>query len=311
MRSLATSEASLAKQARRQGSSFHRLQALRAGFTNGEVRRRLDSGAWTLVYPEVMFHTSVRALSHIALCSAAVLQMDGKAVVSRASALHVWGVLEAPDSVHVTLKCRRGGRTPGLILHTSRSFPKSDTGMYLGLPVSTIERSCIDALGDLPDECRVDVLAEVLRSRHCSPSLLAARALALRHPKRPGAGLVCDALGYLRSELATESPPARDLLHVLRELPIPAPEVEFVVVLDSHTFRLDFAWPAEKVFLEYDGWLSHSSRDDFERDRRRQNLLVAAGWVPVRVTRWQIDTFGVVALDPLIEVLSTRSAATS
>jgi very-short-patch-repair endonuclease len=36
--------------------------------------------------------------------------------------------------------------------------------------------------------------------------------------------------------------------------------------------------------IEFDGWRAHSSRGSFVHDRRRQNRLVAAGYVVLRFT---------------------------
>jgi very-short-patch-repair endonuclease len=51
----------------------------------------------------------------------------------------------------------------------------------------------------------------------------------------------------------------------------------------------DMAWPARKVIVEFDGDV-HRERTTFVRDRRRQNRLVAAGWVILRFT--SADVYG-------------------
>jgi very-short-patch-repair endonuclease len=47
--------------------------------------------------------------------------------------------------------------------------------------------------------------------------------------------------------------------------------------------RVDFAWPDQKVALEYDG-LWHAENGQFARDRERLNRLREAGWQVVFVT---------------------------
>jgi very-short-patch-repair endonuclease len=47
--------------------------------------------------------------------------------------------------------------------------------------------------------------------------------------------------------------------------------------------RVDFAWPDQKVAVEYDG-LWHADSKQFARDRRRLNRLREAGWTVVFVT---------------------------
>lgn len=48
--------------------------------------------------------------------------------------------------------------------------------------------------------------------------------------------------------------------------------------------RLDFAHVPLKIAIEVDGRAFHTSSKDFERDRERQNQLVAVGWLVLRVT---------------------------
>jgi very-short-patch-repair endonuclease len=47
--------------------------------------------------------------------------------------------------------------------------------------------------------------------------------------------------------------------------------------------RVDFAWPEQRVAVEYEGrW--HGERQHVATDRRRLNRLTAAGWTVIFVT---------------------------
>ena len=48
--------------------------------------------------------------------------------------------------------------------------------------------------------------------------------------------------------------------------------------------RVDFAWPAAKVAVEYEGAWHGESPQQVAADRRRLNALTAAGWTVVFVT---------------------------
>ena len=65
---------------------------------------------------------------------------------------------------------------------------------------------------------------------------------------------------------------------------LPAPVAQFRV-LDGGRFvaRVDFAWPRQRVAVEYDG-LWHGDPRQFAADRARLNRLTAAGWRVVFVT---------------------------
>lgn len=49
-------------------------------------------------------------------------------------------------------------------------------------------------------------------------------------------------------------------------------------------YAVDIAFPAERVAVEVDGFAFHSDPARFRSDRRRQNVLVLAGWTVVRFT---------------------------
>ena len=47
---------------------------------------------------------------------------------------------------------------------------------------------------------------------------------------------------------------------------------------------LDIAFPDVLLAIEIDGWAWHTDPERFQRDRKRQNALVAAGWTVLRFT---------------------------
>ena len=57
-------------------------------------------------------------------------------------------------------------------------------------------------------------------------------------------------------------------------------------------------WPAARLVVEVDGYAYHGNRAAFERDRRKDATLTAAGYTVIRVTWRQIkeEPLAVVAL---------------
>jgi very-short-patch-repair endonuclease len=49
-------------------------------------------------------------------------------------------------------------------------------------------------------------------------------------------------------------------------------------------YKIDVAFPDEKVAIETDGWAFHSDQEDFQNDRERQNKLIMLGWKVLRFT---------------------------
>ena len=52
--------------------------------------------------------------------------------------------------------------------------------------------------------------------------------------------------------------------------------------------EVDFHWPRHRLAVEVDGYAFHRTRRAFERDRERDALLAAAGWVTRRFSHRQI-----------------------
>jgi very-short-patch-repair endonuclease len=65
---------------------------------------------------------------------------------------------------------------------------------------------------------------------------------------------------------------------------LPSPVAQYRVIAAGRSVaRVDFAWPEQRVALEYDG-LWHGEPGQFAKDRRRLNRLTAAGWRVIFVT---------------------------
>jgi hypothetical protein len=106
-----------------------------------------------------------------------------------------------------------------------------------------------------------------------------------RHPSK-----LWTLLGERGSETAlAESRPEIRLGRLLASAGLPEPVQQHWVRVRTERFRLDFAYPEQKVAIEYDGWDAHRSRGAFDRDRRRDRLLQLAGWTVLRFTSRSSD----------------------
>lgn len=65
---------------------------------------------------------------------------------------------------------------------------------------------------------------------------------------------------------------------------LPTPELQYELVDGNGELRrLDFAWPDQRVAVEYDGTDWHSGPDAMKRDRRRQAALWDIDWVATAI----------------------------
>jgi very-short-patch-repair endonuclease len=51
---------------------------------------------------------------------------------------------------------------------------------------------------------------------------------------------------------------------------------------------VDFVWPEHKLVVEVDGYQFHGHRSAFERDRKKDQILIAAGYRVIRITWLQL-----------------------
>lgn len=108
--------------------------------------------------------------------------------------------------------------------------------------------------------------------------------MSVHHPGRDGRGVAGELqltrIGMVRKLVAradprAESPPESWLRWVCHDAGFPPPEPQFWVECGHDKwFRLDLAWPAIKLGLEYDGVEFHSGHA-LTNDRYRHNALAA------------------------------------
>jgi very-short-patch-repair endonuclease len=74
------------------------------------------------------------------------------------------------------------------------------------------------------------------------------------------------------------------MLDLIRQAGLPTPEANVRIA----GYEVDLLWRDQQLVVEIDGHAFHSSRGSFERDRRKQTDLVAAGLRVARVTWRQL-----------------------
>ena len=74
-----------------------------------------------------------------------------------------------------------------------------------------------------------------------------------------------------------ESPMESEARLVMIDGGLPMPELQYDVIdRDGRLWRLDFAWPHDKLAVEYDGFDWHSDPDSLRRDRQKRAALLKA-----------------------------------
>lgn len=157
---------------------------------------------------------------------------------------------------------------------TRRLFAEHCTRVW-NVPCTTIERTIIDLAASASAFALAALIDDADRRGLCRPADIDLCLCQLTTRGRTGvARLRAVLVDRVGGSTALE---ARWLRHI-REAALPAPELQFQLVLRNRVLLLDVAWPAMRVALEVDGWDAHRTRGAFDTDASRGNLLLEAGW---------------------------------
>ena len=95
----------------------------------------------------------------------------------------------------------------------------------------------------------------------------------------------------------------RRLRHLVKAAELQPPAFNTYVL----GFEVDAVWSAEKLIVEVDGHGAHGHRAAFERDRKRDQTLVAAGYVVLRFTWNQLTRRPFVVVARIAGALAKRA----
>ena len=110
------------------------------------------------------------------------------------------------------------------------------------------------------------------------------QALLDDHPGRAGCRRLADAVAHAAEEDGTRSVLERRFLTLCADHALPPPVVNATV----EGLQVDFHWPHARLVVETDGHEHHGTRTAFERDRVRDERLVAAGLRVLRFTHRRV-----------------------
>jgi hypothetical protein len=254
----------------------------------------LRSSAWRRLFNGVYVDAGV-PVTHRLLCLVAQAHvLPSGSVIAGRSAAHLYGVPADPDDpVEVIVPPGHRPRSTDRLRPHTGSPPAAEIRTVGRLRVTTPPRTCWDLV-----RWRGLVDGVVLTDRLLDAGALFAGELdkyAAEHRESRWGARFEQAVRL--TDGGAESPPESELRVRLVLAGLPPPVVQHNVFAGGRfVARVDLAWPAQRVAVEYDGaW--HGAPAQLHADRRRLNRLVAAGWTVLHVTsvRLRGDLDGVVA----------------
>jgi very-short-patch-repair endonuclease len=265
--------------AERQHGVVTRPQLMDTGLTDQGIGRRVEEG-WLHRVHQGVYAVGRPTLTLEGRFIAAVLSCGPGAALSHIAAAILWGLLkERGPRIDVTVP--RGGqrRRRGVVIVHRSALPEADITTNDGIPVTTPARTLID-------------LADVLTRRQLERALDEAAYLRLDlsglqpRPGRRGSGVLASVLAeHLPGTTRTRSELEERMLNLCDRFRLPTPEVNAAI----EGYEVDFLWRSQRLIVETDGWAAHGTRRAFERDRRRDADLTAAGWRVVRISYARLE----------------------
>lgn len=167
-----------------------------------------------------------------------------------------------------------------------------DVSTHRGLRVTSAALTALDAA----EEIGLAALDAVLLRRFTTvDELLRAHA---RYPKRHGARRVGSWLKLLGEGTRLEA--ERIVVRIFRKAGLSG----WVAGLRFSAWEIDFAFPAQMVAVEIDGFAFHRDAQTFQRDRTRRNALIGAGWRVLNFTYADIVERPEMVVEQILAVLA-------
>jgi very-short-patch-repair endonuclease len=215
------------------------------------------------------------------------VELSTGGIVSHRSAAEIWGLLLPSGYVEASIKRDHGAKLhPPAIAHRVKDLRADLAVEREGLRLTDPVRTVVDLGLVVPHGLVATALRRGVSKRLVT--LADARQIRERLGRRGrnGTGILGDVIDIhvLADERAESELEVRFLQlrkrHQLTELTLQYEVWE----MGRCIARVDGAVPKLKLAIEIDGFEHHSSPEAFQRDRSRQNELVALGWTVLRFT---------------------------
>jgi very-short-patch-repair endonuclease len=294
----------IAAAATRQHGVVSRGQLRALGLSDAEITDRTSFGSLQPLFRGT-FAVGHRAITRPGRLLAAVLACGEGTVLSHASAaelLGLWG--KQLPIVDVIPPSWSGRKIQGIRWHRVRMPGADEIEIRNEIPCTNVSRTLVDMAGrtgwssmrNLVEQAailrRLDVeeIDRILargrrRGAPCLRAILVPwRSTLERHP-------------VLRSRLEAR------LLPRLIEEGLPAPRTNVRLRIDGHRLEVDMLWEEQRLAIETDGEETHGTPMAFQRDRWRDQVLIAAGYRTARVTWQQVRDEPTAVVDRIARML--------
>lgn len=275
---------------RAQHSLITRRQSIRLGSSEACVRHLLRNGVWETVDRGLYGPSGVAMTWHRQLMAAVLLAPEGSLISHRASAAlsSVGGLTEPTPEISIP----RGSffRRDWCITHESSDLELADRRIVDGIPTTGYLRLAVDLGGVVSFPRFRQTIREIRHGHQITSDQLLHTYLRHKCQGRTGSGPLRDWLDrYYSVEGVSESGAELVVLDAILDAGLPAPVRQQQVTTAGKRYRLDLAYPEQRLAIEVDG-SQHGDVDIAAADAQRADRLRAAGWRIIRVRAKHLAT---------------------
>lgn len=242
----------------------HRLDAM----VNTGVLERIWSGIYCVGEPDDEIRLRGLDLS----CGTKV-----PVCLATAAAIYGFDVQEDRDFHVLNPPGHQLRHADGLVVHRRDGAPLQ---MVDGRLVTSPAWTAVEVARALRRPRALATLDAALRSRTCTRADM--WRAAIEQAGRRGIVAVRELLPL--ADARAESPMESEARLAMIDGGLPIPELQYEIVDGNGELRrVDFAWPEQRVAVEYDGLDWHSGEDAMVSDRKRTAALMDVGWVVIAI----------------------------
>lgn len=259
-----------------------RRQLQRLGLSESAIRHGVATGR---LYPifRAVFGVGYEQTGRLSRMRAAVLSCEGS-VVSHGTAAALLGLWKhQPRLVDVIAPGQVGRKMDGICRrHAPMPLPP-ESSVHDGIPCTSPSRTIVDVAGIAGEKLlAVTVEQAAVLGLLDVPEIDAILTRGRRRGSPQLRGILAHWRRYSPETRLCSRLEAR-LLPLLSRQGIPTPECNQMLAIDGERFEIDFLWRCQRLVVETDGAQFHDNPLARARDRRRDRVLAAAGYLVLRL----------------------------
>ncbi|HZQ31043.1 MAG TPA: hypothetical protein VFB19_04850 [Mycobacterium sp.] len=195
--------------------------------------------------------------------------------LATAAAIYGFDIQEDPNFHVLSPPGHQLRNADGLVIHRRDGAPLR---VVEGRPVTSPAWTAVEVARSMRRPRALATLDAALRSGACSRAEM--WRAAIEQAGRRGIVAVRELLPLADSR--AESPMESEARLAMIDGGLPMPVLQYEIVDGNGDLRrVDFAWPEQRIAVEYDGLDWHTGDDAMRRDRKRTAALMDVGWIVI------------------------------